>query len=298
MLRRVCGEDVPCDPGVCPRGGACCFGTSCDFLTESVCAEEGGVFLGEGVPCDPNQCGGACCYEFSSCQFSTEVGCNEGGGTFLGAGLVCDPDPCGVLGACCLEVGCDWLEAGSCEAQGGAYLGQDTVCLPTGCGENAGGVLLLHANPDLAYSTGSEYCGVSDLSDCGLARTTVPIPGEHVFHVIAAFEDPLQPRLRGVTFGIDYDPAIGLLHFGHCGDFELPDGTWPASGSGTAITWNETQTNALIECYWFAAYASYDPGVFSLVPHPIQGALFADDSVPSMPDLIACLGSLGFGGGG
>ncbi len=174
-------------------------------------------------------------------------------------------------------------------------------------GPNEGGTLILHANPTLAFTSDiANYCGMAGLDSCSNAVTSVAWePGKKiVFHAIAAFPPGSSPRLKGLSFGISYDPAKFVLAArGSCADFELPDGTWPASGTGTAQTWTTaTQTGLLTECYWFAGYAyseqTPDSTSVELIPHPLHGGTLVDDSFPAEVDTIAGYGRLGFGVGG
>jgi hypothetical protein len=163
-------------------------------------------------------------------------------------------------------------------------------------GPNAGGTLIVHANPGLNYTTDiTNYCGMSGLTACQGAVTTVDGSRQAVWHVLAAFPPGSNPRMAGLVFGVTYTPGVVLLGQGACADFELPDGNWPASGSGTALTWTPAETGLLTEVYWFAGYNYYGGcEIFQLGPHPTQGASFADDSVPSVLDAIAGFGRLGF----
>jgi hypothetical protein len=71
-------------------------------------------------------------------------------------------------------------------------------------GPNADGVLLVHANPPLVYTTDTaDYCGQSDLAACSLAVTTVPWAPDttRVFFILAAFPESSQPRLKAISFG-------------------------------------------------------------------------------------------------
>jgi hypothetical protein len=164
-------------------------------------------------------------------------------------------------------------------------------------GPNAGGTLIVHATPVTVYTSDIEdYCGLSDLTDCNGAITNLPGGGitSYVWWVTAAFAG--TPRLAGIAFGVEYD-IDGLVAWGSCGDFELADGNWPASGSGTALTFAPPKETALVDVYWFAGYEYYGLDKhFCLIPHPTQGAVFADDDVPSNLDPIADLGCLGFNG--
>lgn len=165
-------------------------------------------------------------------------------------------------------------------------------------GPNAGGVIMLHANESLVASTGLGYCGQSGLESCEAADVRVDGVGSVVFYVIAAFPPEASPRLAGLTLGIEYDATRVLVEtWGVCGDFELHLEDWPASGSGTAITWfnNNVQTKHVVEVLWFQAYSySEDPSLFSIINHPTGGSLFADDDVPSVLDVPIDFGSIGF----
>lgn len=164
-------------------------------------------------------------------------------------------------------------------------------------GPNAGGTLILHANPSLVYTSDTpHYCGLAALEDCRSANTFVKGPVQAVFHVLAAFDPASSPRLAGVTFGVEYTADVRMLGFGPCGDFELSTSDWPDSGEGTAITWNEAQTDHLVEVYWFVGYNYYDVQTeFRLATYPVGGpGLFADDSIPANLDPIAGYGILGF----
>jgi hypothetical protein len=172
-------------------------------------------------------------------------------------------------------------------------------------GPNQGGVLILHANPSLTYSVGSTYCGMSGLSACSLAVTSV---GWHagrktVFHALAAFPPESSPRMKGVSFGIDYDPEkFFFVAKGTCADFEVNDTGWPAPGTGLGESWNDTQTSLLKEVYWFAGYAysatNPDTTSFRLIPRAADGGIFVDDAVPRIADTVAAYGLLGFGRSG
>jgi hypothetical protein len=166
-------------------------------------------------------------------------------------------------------------------------------------GANADGTLILHANPSIAYSEGTGYCGESGLQKCSSADDSVDVNGTHVVHVIAAFPKGASPRLRGITFGLSYPERIVIVAHGKCGDFELASTDWPSSESGTSVTWDTTQTTLLTEVYWFAAYVNNStPGTLALVGAPDLGANFGDDSTPAVLDPITELGTMGFGEAG
>lgn len=90
---------------------------------------------------------------------------------------------------------------------------------------------------------------------------------------------------------------IDILAFDACADFELSSPDWPDPGTGTAVTFTEAEQGQLTNLYWFAGYDYYGVDTeFALVPHPSQGGVFADDSVPSILDPIADFGRIGFFG--
>lgn len=169
---------------------------------------------------------------------------------------------------------------------------------PAVAGPNSSGVLFLHTNP-LQGSGGdpTPYCPQVVLDRCENADTRHDGTQSVVFWAMAAFPDGSSPRVSGLTFGILFDGSrLSLLAQGNCADFELGDSNWPASGSGTALTFNVPMTSTLFAVYWFAAYNYYAPAptTFSLSPHPTQGGDFADDSVPALLDPIAGYGVMGF----
>lgn len=256
-----CGQQIGAlGQGCTTPPGACCFGSTCQPLLAATCAAEGGEFRGVGVPCSPSPCAsdGACCLPSGSCQSVTEAECAAAGGRFLGTGISC--------------------------ASGG-------------CGSNAGGALLVHATPGLSYSPTAEYCGTSVLSQCGSGRYSVTGGDTYVFHVIAARPSNAVPKISGVTFGIAYDStSFELVDRGVCADFELAEPNWPAPGSGTAVSWTQPRSGQFTEVYWFAGFNRHPgtPTEFAIVPHPTEGAFFADEHVPARLDPVQCLGSLGF----
>ena len=172
-------------------------------------------------------------------------------------------------------------------------------------GPNEGGTLILHANPSLVFTSDiQDYCGMSALDSCAAAVTSVEWdPGKRiVFHVIAAFPVGSSPRLKALSFGIDFDSTKFVLAArGTCADFEIPDGRWPTPGSGTSQSWTTgTQTGLLTEAYWIVGYAyseqeTADSTSVALIPHPVQHGVFVDDAFPSEVDTIAAYGRLGFG---
>jgi len=98
-----------------------------------------------------------------------------------------------------------------------------------------------------------------------------------IFHVLAAVPEGSGPRLKGLTFRIEYDPErLTLADFGPCigdldnGAFELAGAGWPESATGTAIVFEYPRTDPLVTCYWFAGYVNStgDSTFFGVTAHP------------------------------
>ncbi len=328
------GDNTVCDPNPCfDLPGACCLPTgACEPLERTACDAQHGIFYGYGVPCDVIGCPlpGACCLSDGRCTITYYDWCVNSGGNYYGDGTTCDPNPCPQPSACCfLDGTCMVLLANDCFAQGGEFRDDIALCEPNPCplpcatspivrwenaptplpraqwpadgdsrdaGPNAGGMLILHSNPALTYtSDGGGYCGQSALSACENAITRKDGSESAIIYALAAFPERSHPRLAGIVFGLNYGNCAVLEGWGPCADFELATAGWPSSGEGTALTWNTARTDLLTEVYWFAAYA-YEGRIdqLALTVHPTQGAYFADDSVPSLLDEIAFLGRFGF----
>ncbi|MCA9759228.1 MAG: hypothetical protein KDA27_25765 [Candidatus Eisenbacteria bacterium] len=164
-------------------------------------------------------------------------------------------------------------------------------------GPNANGSLIVALADGVVYTTDIEnYCGATGLQNCADASVSTAGDATVVIGILAAFPSVASPRLSGVTFGWTYDDNdVALAGYGPCGDFELATGGWPASGEGTAVTWGAAQTGTIVDVYWVAAANYYgNAQTLDLIAHPSQGAMFADDDVPSNLDMIAALGSFGF----
>ena len=150
--------------------------------------------------------------------------------------------------------------------------------------------MIVTCSGGLTYSPGMTYCDSSGVSTCAQAVTNVPIDSSGIvlLHIMAAFPDTSNPRMNAVSFGIDYDAEkMWIVDKGSCGGWELPTSSWPAPGSGTALTWTDPKTERLTEVYWIAAYVylqGADSTQFSLTDHGRYGGEFSDDSTPGVRD--------------
>ncbi|MFN8549109.1 MAG: hypothetical protein U0527_14355 [Candidatus Eisenbacteria bacterium] len=163
-------------------------------------------------------------------------------------------------------------------------------------GSNAGGTLVLHAL-DLTYTTdGSVYCNQTPPRECEAINPTSSGAPLQVYTVLAVFSAGNKPRLRGVEFGVTYSGVL-IDDWGSCAEVEDAMSGWPASGTGTVVTWSQSKTERIVPVYWFAGYLSSLAGAptLELTPHPVNGGHFGDDHVPTHLDGIAGYGLLGFG---
>ena len=182
----------------------------------------------------------------------------------------------------------------SCVSAGCLALGAAGIAL---AGPNQGGVLLISAHPEVVVTDGGVYCSDLLLTDCDMAITSAEGTELIVMGVYAAFAPGSNPRVAGVSLGIQYDSSIFISSFGDCGDFELSTALWPASGEGTAVTWETARLDLVQPIYWLVGYEYYGTGgVIGMAPHPGAGSNFADDAIPAHIDPVAGFGSLGFNG--
>ncbi|MEZ4648199.1 MAG: hypothetical protein R3E97_05320 [Candidatus Eisenbacteria bacterium] len=117
--------------------------------------------------------------------------------------------------------------------------------------------------------------------------------------VFAAFPESSSPRLASVSFGVDgvslFEPII--WDWDPCPGTDSPTDNWPAPGTGTTVTLAEVGTSAMIPVYALMAYTEYgNPVELELIPHPTEGGVFRDDSVPPLVDEIVDYGRFGFAG--
>ncbi|MBK8232491.1 MAG: hypothetical protein IPK72_18410 [Candidatus Eisenbacteria bacterium] len=290
------GDGSNCDPSPCgPLSGACCLPSQeCVPLSRADCEAQDGVWSYHGVPCEEFDCPslGACCTWEGSCRVAYESVCQGAGEIYQGDGTSCDPNPC--PRNCNLAPVVRWENRPSAKPQFAPHRLRGT---PGGEGVNRGGVLILHAESALAYTDdGSDYCGQATLASCDDAVTRHDGLASTVIFALAAFAENSTPRVAGVSFGLSYGNCVVLEDWGACADFEVPTAGWPETGEGTALAWSSARTTLITEVYWFAAY-TYEGRLdgMSLIEHPTQGAVFADDRVPAVIDPVQRLGSFGFG---
>ena len=142
------------------------------------------------------------------------------------------------------------------------------------------------------------------LSSCEVADNNVdPTRSCPTWKVYAAFPSNSQPRLKSVSWGVNW--SLSYFYIG--GGISQGQGAvdvvytpaWPDSGSGVTMTFHATQTTPLVDLLCFVGYTYYPeqlPGlIWSAAPHPTAPSVFLDDSVPPAEDPIAAYGTIGFG---
>lgn len=161
-------------------------------------------------------------------------------------------------------------------------------------GTNYGAKLILHYNPNLLYTfDGSQsWDGYSDLWDCKDAGTQVSVEDGSlvIFYLLAAFDNFASPEIKAMNFGISYSsPLVAPVAYGPCGGdtFEVSDDNWPASGTGTAMSWTYYPlTRQINEVYWFASYA-YSGQWFKVTTGARDGAGIRDNADQPEVDYVA-----------
>src|SRR5262245_9807720 len=97
--------------------------------------------------------------------------------------------------------------------------------------------ILVHLSPTAAKNP----CTLPELSGCALATTQGDLGVPYYAYVLVARFGG-YPGLSGAQFGIQYNGAAGagvdVFDWVPCAALEFGDDDWPASGTGTQITWD------------------------------------------------------------
>jgi len=166
------------------------------------------------------------------------------------------------------------------------------------------GVLITHLNTELEYtSTIPTYEGQAELRDCEDAVCVGPVDPERgqVWFVLASFENSPGPvDLGGAQFGFEsYDTSrLQFVDYGACneGFLEIPTSGWPGPSSGTALVFERSRQEDVVELYWFASYV-YGEVAITLAPCPdaVGGIAFSTPPPDQEEDVAFDFGKLGFG---
>ena len=143
---------------------------------------------------------------------------------------------------------------------------------PTG---NHPPAILLHVAP-AAPRAGSCADAPADIDS---VRTSAPIEvagSEYDVFLLATPEVPHDPvGIAGIRMGIEYSAGLQVLSWISCGS-QLITGGWPASGTGNSLIFDGCQSGE-IEVGGYFRVAIYDPSLFRIIGHPVEGvASWAD----------------------
>ncbi|NOX57713.1 MAG: hypothetical protein GXP29_02500, partial [Planctomycetes bacterium] len=130
------GNGTSCGVDVCEPRGACCMGTSCQILTQDICSNGAGMYLGDATICETNTCETAPCCVDGQCQDLFPTDCVATNGVQGTLGDACANGDFCTDGACCLGLSC-FTAAGlhqlQCESLSGAFVGPGSDCSGDPC---------------------------------------------------------------------------------------------------------------------------------------------------------------------
>ena len=179
------------------------------------------------------------------------------------------------------------------------------AALPALAGPNAGGVLIVH---DAGLNPTCDEIVHNPVPACAAADNEMSLTSFcPTWKVYAAFPPDAQPRLKSLSWGVDW--AVNTPYFYvHGGPSPYPqdvtvtgDPGWPYTpGTGATLTFAATQTGTVVELYCFVAYVypygePVEPFTWHTTPHPSAPSVFVDDADPAQEDSIADFGFMGFG---
>jgi hypothetical protein len=170
------------------------------------------------------------------------------------------------------------------------------------------GALVVHTDDQVTYSAGWDYCASQTPGSCAELNPRTDKPpddAESVIWILLAFPDDAYPAVTAYQFGIYHNlPADYFSDWGPCGPpgtiLEIPDETWPgASGTGTAVAYQNAVYGTFFKVYWFAASGVVDGFLRTgNYPHGSHLAQFADDSNPPLVYDITRFGTMRWGAPG
>ena len=177
----------------------------------------------------------------------------------------------------------------------------------------SGGVLFVHAPPDIVYSSGAAWCDSTKLEDCEDQVTRIDGEGPHVWFVLSAWAE--EKTFSAVEFGLgDFDPAsFGFVEDGLCldgvlGIYNPSSETWPGANTGIALaSTKQGWSGSIVPICWMAGYCYTEADRIPLVENPatndvgwIAGLATKSGRFDSLRDPYAifrpvCMGALGLG---
>lgn len=164
------------------------------------------------------------------------------------------------------------------------------MSVPASSGPNANAKILIH----LATPTVKAACerAASHPSCTSVASQGVLYPVAYDAYVVVADVDSLA-GVAGLQFGISYNGTehAGLDVFGwySCADLEFPQSGWPASGTGTILSWisnthcaRPSGAQVIPAGYFYCA--AYDADVLSLTTRPVDNCALVICCSPTFED--------------
>ncbi len=168
-------------------------------------------------------------------------------------------------------------------------------CMPSG--DLTGGALIVHAVPEVSYTTGTDWCDdyyeAYAITSCEEQSNRLdPIDSmPATWYVVAAWDEAQE--WGSVVFGLDdYNTDLfGFDAFGGCfpeaSGMELPTSGWPAPNTGVAIGVTDSLWSGnFVPIYYFHGYAygGSGSGVIALDEHPeLEQAGFSACDLPFVP---------------
>lgn len=166
-------------------------------------------------------------------------------------------------------------------------------------GPNVGGVLVVHSDPEIVYTTACS--GADTISLCSSLISEAPDNGIVNWIVLVAFPESRSGAISTISFGLgDYDAEASYIAYWEAcntnlNPIEIPTDNWPQPGTGTSISWAPScLSGELIPIYRFQSYVNA-PGTIPLAPHPTHGWEEGFVDCDAQQDPILGFGILGLG---
>ncbi|MFC1573144.1 right-handed parallel beta-helix repeat-containing protein [Candidatus Eisenbacteria bacterium] len=263
------GAGAPTCDSLEPLVYACCHQGECQMMTASECLHIGGSWRTGIEACDPDPCiqFTACCVG-ESCQMMSPPQCLVAGGVWQPGVPLCDPNPC-VPYACCADAECQMLSGMDCVAIAGESLEGVDACTPNPCvsADLAGGVLMVHAIPDVQWSFGVDYCQryqdeyaiTNSYEQVNRIDPDTLVNESSIWYVLAAWDGPKE--FCAVQFGMgEFDEQMFWFRgWGPCngGGLEIASADWPGPHEGVQVLHDDRWQGNYVPIYQFGGEARY-----------------------------------------
>jgi hypothetical protein len=172
-------------------------------------------------------------------------------------------------------------------------VGLSLLCAPAHAGRNANGMMLVHTDDAIVYTSTADYCATATPDRCEDFGTTShkTIDEVTVVWLMAAFIAGSSPGVTTLQFGIHHNLPAGQGYFERyaaCGPqpLELPDAGWPEPGDcGNLVAYSTAVYDRAFPFYWFAIWHDDDTNFFGTRTYPSTNeAKFVDDGNPPVED--------------